>query len=611
MTHRLLARNRLSVIVLLAAVAVAGCRRPATDVAESEYTDPHPLPEDPLVVDAPSLGRHGGRFVFAITGNPRTFNAMMANETTTTDVTDHHLFTYLVHYDNAKQQTVPMLAKSWEVSPDGLTWTFHLRRGARFSDGHPLTSEDIVFSAQVALDEGLHPAVQDQLKLNGKPFEFSAPDPHTVLVKTPAPFATMLITAGELKILPKHVLEGAFKSGNFASAYNVSTPPDQIVTSGPWRVVQYVPGEKTVLGRNPYWLGVDKANKRLPYLDELVYLIVPDQDAADLKFRAGELHAIDNIKPENYRYYADNQQKGNYTLYSLGPEASSRFFWFNLNKVQPPVRGQVLPPGIRVGDSVIDPVKYAWFSNKTFRHAVSMAVDRDALIRSVFFGEGSKNWSIAGPSDKEWYTPDLPKYDYNVAESKRLLASIGFKDGNGDGVIEDNRGNPVTFQLKTNADNTMRVAAANFIRDDLSKVGIRVILSPIDFNSMITNIRSDLQFEAVLMGSQPGVPPDPAGAQNLLRSSGLSHYFFVKQQKPASPEEARIDQLVDTLVTALDTTRRKAAWKEIQTIWNEQGWFVWLPIMNIKLPVSNRFGNIQPSVMAHRILWNIEQVYVK
>jgi peptide/nickel transport system substrate-binding protein len=229
----------------------------------------------------------------------------------------------------------------------------------------------------------------------------------------------------------------------------------------------------------------------------------------------------------------------------------------------------------------------------------------------VFFGEGSKNWSIAGPSDKEWYTPDLPKYDYNVAESKRLLASIGFKDGNGDGVIEDNRGNPVTFQLKTNADNTMRVAAANFIRDDLSKVGIRVILSPIDFNSMITNIRSDLQFEAVLMGSQPGVPPDPAGAQNLLRSSGLSHYFFVKQQKPASPEEARIDQLVDTLVTALDTTRRKAAWKEIQTIWNEQGWFVWLPIMNIKLPVSNRFGNIQPSVMAHRILWNIEQVYVK
>jgi peptide/nickel transport system substrate-binding protein len=599
----------LLVFVVVTAVTLAGCRRRAAEVAE--YHDPHPLAEDPLVVDAPSLGKHGGRFVFAETGNPRTFNALMANETSTTDITDHHLFTFLVHYDNARQKPVPMIAKSWDVSADALVWTFHLRRGLKFSDGHPLTSEDVLFSAQVALDESLHPSVQDQLKINGKPFEFSAPDPHTVVIRTQTPFATMPISAGALKIMPKHVLEGAYKSGNFASAYNVSTPPDQIVTSGPWRVVQYVPGEKTVLGRNPYWFGVDKANKRLPYLDELVFLTVPDQDAADLKFRAGELHAVDNIKPENYRWYADNQKAGGYTLYSLGPEMNSRFFWFNLNKVQPPLKGEQLPPGKRVGDSVVEPVKYAWFSNPVFRRAVSMAVDRDALIGSVFFGEGTKSWSISGPSNKEWYTPDIPAYDYNLTESKRLLASLGYKDGNGDGIIEDPRGNPVTFQLKTNADNTMRVAAANFIRDDLAKVGIRVILSPIDFNSLITNLRSDLQFEAIMLGSQSGVPPDPANAQNLLRSSGISHYFFVKQQKPATPEEARIDQLLDKLVTTIDAGERKAAWKEIQTIWNEQGWFVWLPILNVKVPVSDRFGNVQPSVMAHRILWNIEQVYVK
>jgi peptide/nickel transport system substrate-binding protein len=609
MTRTLPVLPRLFVIALLAVVAVTGCRRRAAEVAE--YTDPHPLPEDPWVVDAPSLGKHGGRFVFAVTGNPRTFNGMMANETSTTDITSHNLFTFLVHYDNARQKQIPMIAKSWEVSADGLVWTFHLRRGAKFSDGHPLTSADVLFSAQLALDETLHPAVQDQLKINGKPFEFSAPDPYTVVIKTQTPFATMPISAGALEIMPKHVLEGAYKSGTFASAYNVNTPPDQIVTSGPWRVVQYVAGEKTVLGRNPHWFGVDKANKRLPYLNELVFLIVPDQDAADLKFRSGELHAVDNIKPENYGWYADNQKTGGYTLYSLGPEMNSRFFWFNLNKVQPPLKGEQLPPGKRVGDSVVDPVKYAWFSNKVFRHAVSMAVDREALIRSVFFGEGSKSWSIAGPSNKEWYTPDIPTSDYDVAESKRLLASIGYKDGNGDGVIEDPRGNPVTFQLKTNADNTMRVAAANFIRDDLSKVGIRVILSPIDFNSVITNLRSDLQFEAILLGSQSGVPPDPANAQNLLRSSGISHYFFVRQQKPATPEEARIDQLLDKLVTTIDAGERKASWKEIQTIWNEQGWFVWLPILNVKVPVSDRFGNVQPSVMAHRILWNIEQVYVK
>lgn len=599
----------LALIAVFGSALTTGCRRRAADTVE--YSDPHSLPAEPLVVSAPAIGKHGGRFVFAETGNPRTFNGMMANETSSTDITTRNLFTTLVDYDNGTQTFVPMLAKSWEVAGDGLTWTFHLRRGARFSDGHAMTAEDVLFSAQVALDETLHPAVQDQLKMNGKPFEFSAPEPFTLRVKSPIPAATMLVSLGSLEIYPKHVLEGSYRSGNFASAYNVSTPPEQLVTSGPWKVLQYVPGEKTVLTRNPYWFGVDKANKRLPYLNEVIFLVVPDQDAADLKFRSGELDGLDNIKPENYRWYEDNQKSGNYTLYSLGPEMSSRFFWFNLNKVQPPIRGEKLPPGKRVGDTLVDPVKYAWFNNPVFRRAISMAIDRDALIRSIFYGEGVKSWSISSPSNKEWYSPDLVHYDYNVAESKRLLASLGFKDGDGDGVLDDTRGNPVSFQLKTNADNTMRVAAANFIRDDLAKVGVRVVLTPIDFNSLITNLRSDLQYEAILLGSQSGVPPDPANAQNLIRSSGISHYWFVRQQKPATPEEAHIDRLVDTMVTTLHLAQRKAVWKEIQNIWNEQCWTIWLPILNVKIPMSNRFGNAQPSIMAHRLIWNIDRVYLK
>ena len=610
MTRALSLHGKLFLIVLMTVMVVTGCRRRAAEEV-AEYNDPHPLPEDPLIVDAPSIGKHGGRFVFAETGNPRTFNGMMANETSSTDITTRNLFTTLVDYDNGTQKFVPMLAKSWEVAADGLTWTFHLRRGAKFSDGHPMTSEDVLFSAQVALDPVLHPAVQDQLKVDGKPLQFSAPDPHTIIVRTPSPLGTMLISIGVLEIYPKHIAEPVFKSGNFASMYNVSTPPNQIVTSGPWKVEQYVPGEKTVLTRNPYWFGVDKAGNRLPYLNEIVFLVVPDQDAADLKFRAGELDALDNIKPENYRYYEDNQARGNYTLHSLGPENNSRFFWVNLNKVQPPLKGETLPRGKRVGDSYVEPAKYALFSNPVFRRAVSMAIDRDAIIRSVFYGEGSKSWSISGPSNKEWHTPDLVHYDYNVAESRRLLASIGLKDANGDGVLEDAKGNVVGFQLKTNADNVMRVATANFIKDDLAKVGIRVTLTPMDFNSIITNIRNDLQYEAVLLGTQSGVPPDPANAQNLLRSSGISHYWFVRQQKPASPEEAEIDRLVNQLVASLDLAERKAIWKQIQNLWNEQAWTIWLPILNVKIPMSNRFANAQPSIMAHRLIWNIDRVYVK
>jgi peptide/nickel transport system substrate-binding protein len=605
MTHKC-----LLVVLLTASLATAtGCRRRTAPV--EEYKDPHPLPAEPMVVEAPTIGKYGGRFVFGETNSPRTFNGMMANEQSSNDITARNLFITPIDFDNNTQEVVPMLAKSWEVSPDSLTWTFHLRQGARFSDGHPITAEDVLFTAQIAQDDTLHPSIYDYLLIDGKKFEFSAPDPLTVVVKTSKPFATMTIAFGSLEIMPKHVLEPAFKNGTFASAYSVNTPPDQIVTSGPWRIKQYVPGEKTVLERNPYWFGVDKANKRLPYLDEFVFLVVPDQDAADLKFRAGELDGLDNVKPENYRWYEENQQKGNFTLYDLGPEYTGRFFWFNLNKVQPPVAGKKLPPGKRVGDTFVDPVKYAWFNNPVFRRAVSHAIDRDAIIRSALYGYGEKSWSSVARTNKQWYNPDLVHYDYNVEESKRLLASLGFKDTNKDGVLEDGRGNPIAFSMKTNADNVTRVATGNFIKDDLAKVGIKMTLAPVDFNTVVTNIRDDFNYEAILLGIGGAVPPWPSNFGNVYRSGGITHYHFVRQQKPATPEEARIDQLMDTIVTTIDVPKQQAAWKEIQTIWNEQCWDIWLPVLKIKNPMSNKFGNGQPSIITPRIIWNIDRVYAK
>ena len=596
-------RKALVLILILAVVTVAaGCRRRAAEV--SEYNDPHPLPEEPKTVTVKTVGRHGGRFVLGQTGNPRTFNAMMANEASSGDITNL-TFSSLTGFDNETQEIEPGLAKSWEVAPDGVTWRFHLRKGAKFSDGHPITAQDVLFSFQVALDPTVHPSVQDLLKMGEKFYEVSAPDDYTVVVKTPRPNAVAVSTVSAVRIMPKHILEGPFKAGNFAAAYNVSTPPDQVVSSGAWRVVQYVPGEKTVLGRNPYWYEIDQQKQRLPYLDEVIFLSVPDRDAADLKFRAGKLHGLENVKPENYRWYTDNQQKGNFTLHDIGPDLNTNFFWFNLNTVKKAGGAK------KVGDPVISAVKYEWFKHPQFRRAVSMAIDRQAMIPSVFFGEGHKNWAIATPANKLWHSPDLVRYDYNPGEAKKLLAGLGFKDGNGDGVLEDPRGNPISFTLKTNSDNTLRVALGNFVKDDLAKVGIKVALTPVEFNTLITNIRSDYQYDALLLGLQSSIPPDPGMMQNVYRSSGMTHFWNIAQPKPETAEEARIDALMDEIVTVLDPAARKRAYKEVESIVNEQAWFIWLPIANQKLPVSNRFGNVQPSILSHRILWNVETVYVK
>src|SRR5262249_11296163 len=153
-------------------------------------------------------------------------------------------------------------------------------------------------------------------------------DPYTVVIKTSAPNAMVPQLLTSLEIMPKHVLEPAFKAGTFEAAYSVNTPPEQLVTSGPFKLQQYVPNEKTVLIRNPYWFGVDQQRQRLPYLDELVFLVVPDQDALDLKFRSGEIDGNgEQAKPENYGWYADHQKDGNFRLYDLGAGMNTTFFW--------------------------------------------------------------------------------------------------------------------------------------------------------------------------------------------------------------------------------------------------------------------------------------------
>ncbi len=600
---RTLAALSCAVALGMTAACGGGTSSRGTETPTAVVREQKPLPEEPRVEQLSSVGTYGGRFVLGQTSGPKTFNAMMASETSSTDITGN-LFIGLADFDNETQTDKPSLAKSWEVGPDGLTWTFHLRKGAAFSDGRPITSADVLFSFEVAYDDKVHPSVQDLLITNGQRWKVSAPDASTFVITLPAPSAMLVPTAGSVKIMPKHVLEAPFRAGEFAAAYGVNTPPAQLVSSGAWRLKQYVPGEKTVLEPNPYWFGVDQQQQRLPYLDELVFLEVPDQDAADLKFRAGQIDGLDNVKPENYQWYAENQQQNNYTLYDLGPALASNFFWFNLNTVKKADKGTV-------GAPVVDAVKYSWFNNATFRRAVSMAVDREAMIPSIFFGDAVKNWSTSSPGSKLWYTPEVVKYDFNLDESKRLLASLGWKDSNGDGVLEDTNGQTVSFTLKTNSDNKTRVGMANFIRDDLAKVGIKVTLVPVDFNTLITNLRDDFQYDTILLGLQSGVPPDPAMGQNVWRSSGRSHNWNISQLKPETPQEARIDALMDTLVASSDYTVRKTAWTEVQNIVNEQAWMIWLPTIKAKIPLRNRFGNAKPSVIPHRLIWNIDTVFVK
>jgi len=595
---------RLDAVVALGLLLiVAGCGGRAGN-AGSAWQDPHPLPADTMHYGHGEVGRHGGRMVVAQTGGPRTLNPMMANEQSSNDI-NNLLWASLVDYNYLTNGLQAGLARAWELSADSLSYTFHMRRGIRFSDGTPITSADVIFSATVALDGEIHPVVRDILQLDGKLFEFSAPDSYTVVVRLPRPYAMAHWSISSMRVLPKHRLEAAYRAGTFASAYNVSTSPESVVTSGAWRLQQYAPGEKTVIERNPYWYRVDARGQRLPYLDQIVFLIVPDQNTASLKFQAGEVDGVDNVKPEDYKAYEDMQKQGDFTLHTVGPSLSTNFLWFNLNTVKDP------RPGKRVGEPEVGALKYSWFSDPRFRRAVSKAIDREPIIRGPMFGQGVKNWATTTPGNKWWYSPDFKGDDYDPEGAKRLLASIGMQDRNGDGVIEDARGNPVRFTIKTNSENDVRKAMINLIRDDLAKVGIAVSSAPTQFNALTTNLRQDFDYDAILLGLGSGIPPDPALSANVFRSSGLTHFWNIKQKRPETPEEARVDQLAEVVASSFDEAERRRAYAEIVRILNDQNWFIWLPSQIIRLPVRNRLGNAEPQIIPHRLLWNSERIFVK
>jgi len=584
-------------------VLLGAALAPSRVLAADAWKDPNPLPAEPMRYEGGEIGHHGGRFVVVATTPPRTFNAMMSNEQSSNDV-NNLLWNSLVDYDYVTGRMMPAIAKSWTLAADSVTYTFHLRHGARFSDGHPITSADVVFSAEVGLDSTLHPVVKDVLTIDGRPFAFSAPDEYTVVVKTPRKFAMTLYSIASLRVLPRHRLEAAYRAGTFASTDNVSTAPESLVTSGAWRIAGYLPNEKVTLERNPWWYRVDAKGVRLPYLDQIVFLVVPDQNTAALKFQAGEVDAIDNVKPEDYRSYQQRAKSGGWTLYTVGPSLSTNFLWFNLNTVKDPAKG-------KVGDPIVDPVKYAWFRNPIFRRAVSKAIDRDAIIRGPYFGQAVKNWSTSTAGNKVWFSPQFKGDDYDPAGARKLLASLGFVDRNHDGVLEDRDGHPLAFTIKTNSDNELRKTVLNMVHDDLAKVGIKVTGAPMQFNALLANLRTDFDYESILLGLGSPIPPDPALSANVFQSSGLTHFWNVGQKKPETPEEARLNALADQLAGSFDERARHRAYAEIVQLINAQNWFIWLPTQVIRIPVRSRFGNAAPQPVPHRILWNSERIFVK
>jgi peptide/nickel transport system substrate-binding protein len=540
---------------------------------------------------------YGGSLVLAVSSDPKTFNNIVSTDANSDAVTSL-LFEGLTSADPFTLKVIPNLAKSWDISPDGLRWTFHLREDVQWFDGVNFSADDVVFTFNdLIYNPDIPSSSKDVLTIGGKPLKVEKIDEHTVLFTLPVKFAPFLRAMSQ-SILPKHCLLQAVQQKKFSFTWGIDTMPARIIGTGPFMLSEYHPGERLVFKRNCHYWKRSLQNEALPYLDKVIYLIIPDAQAQLLKFIDSELDAT-SVRGSDYPLLEALEADKNFHIYEAGPNYDSNFVTFNQN------------PGVnpKTRRSFVDPVKLSWFTNLEFRRAIAHAIDKKKIIEILNNGFGQPQNGPMSPSSGFFYDPDVTVYDYNLEKAMGILKQAGFKYRDGDKTLEDPQGRPVEFNLYTADTGTAgREQMAAIIRSDLERLGMKVNLVPVEFNTLVNKLMSSFDWDMVMIGLTGGV--EPHFGQNVWRSSGGLHLWDPHEDSPSTAWEKRVDEIYDQGAQELDENKRKVLYDEWQRMVADQLPVIYTVLNTDMYAVRNKFGNLKPTVNGGAF-HNIEEIYIK
>jgi peptide/nickel transport system substrate-binding protein len=343
------------------------------------------------------------------------------------------------------------------------------------------------------------------------------------------------------------------------------------------------------LKRNPYYWRLGADGKALPFLDGIVTEVVPDLNAVILKFKSKETDYV-GPRPQDWADFQAGQAAGDYKDTDLGPAWGVTYLTFNMNPDAPK----------------LEPYKRAWFSNQAFRQAVSYALDRDSIVKSVLHGLGRPLWSPVSEANKEFYDPNVKKYPLDVAKAKSLLEGMGFKPGP-DGILQDSAGHPLEFTLLTAAGSTTLMQMCNVIQDNLKQVGMKVDFTPIDFNTLVAKLELNgtHDWDAVVLGFTGGV--DPHGGKNIWSSDGQLHEWNPGKKSPPTSWEAEIDKIYSDAAQTTDQEKRKQLYNRWQEIAADQLPLIYLATADQLMAQRNKLVGTKPTALG-LMLWNAYEI---
>jgi peptide/nickel transport system substrate-binding protein len=543
-----------------------------------------PAPDAPT----PAGTGTGGSLVATVRGEPRSFNRLVARDRTS-NLISLLMHDKLVHTNVATQQLEPALAASWTGSDDGRTWTLKLRPGVTFSDGAPFTSADVLFSLQAAYDEKTASPLGGSLTVGDKPLVASAPDAETVIVEFPAPFGPGLRLLDNLPILPKHKLGQALENGTLRDLWGLTAQPSELVGLGPFVLKEYRPGERLVFARNPhYWR--KENGQALPRLDTLTLLVVPDQNAEMLRLESGEADVVsDFLRPEDLAAAKRAVEQGRLQLFDAGVALDADFLWFNLS----PQADRSKP----------------WLQKREIRQAISLVIDRQALADAVYLGAAVPVAGPITPGNRDWFDASSKPPSQDLARARQLLAAAGLTDKNGDGQLEAPDGSAARFSVLTQKGHTLRERTATFIQQDLAKAGLQVDVVTLEVPALIERITTGA-YEAAYFGAQAS-DTDPSSNLDYWLSSGAFHPWNPGQKTPATPWEARIDDLMHRQVASTDAGERRRLFNEVQQVFQEELPAIYFVAPKVALPASARVTGARTALLHPYVLADAATLGVK
>lgn len=545
-------------------------------------------------LSATDVAKRGGRLIVSQRAEPKTLNPITAIDGSSREIIGL-INADLIHINRHSLKTEPGLATSWRVSSDGRVYTLELRRGLKFSDGQPFDAADVLFTFEVYLDERVHASQRDLLVIAGQPIKVQKLNQYSVRFELAQPYAAAERLFDSIAILPRHLLKQAYDEGRLDKAWNLAVPPKEIAGLGPFRVKEYIAGQRIVLERNPFYWKMDVAGNRLPYLDAIDVEFTGNAEAEAMRFEQGEIDVAGRLSAANFSVLEKHQRDGEFRLFDLGPGLEYNFLFFNLNDL-----GTALP-------SIAQ--RQNWFHQLAFRQAVSEAIDRQAISRLVYQGRARPLSTHVTPGNYLWVNRNIPPEVYSAARARASLRSAGFS-WNSAGQLIDGQRKPVIFSLIFNAGNPQHTQIATLIQNDLQQVGMDVKVVPLEYRSMLDRIFKSYDYEAAILQLASG-DADPNAEINVWTSGGGTHVWNLAPKHVLASWQEEVDRLMRQQMITPDYAQRKHMYDRVQQVVRENLPIICLVSPDVLAGASQKLGNFHPAILSSYIVWNAEELYLR